>query len=89
MPAHALLTLARRLQPVRETRERQKALWKDYILEYCRAKRVRNGMLRRVFAVHISRAGLVAGRGGGQPAVLQCGAEACVAAALPRTALTR
>lgn len=28
------------LQPVAETRERQTALWKDYVLEYCRAKRV-------------------------------------------------
>ncbi len=36
-----LTVLRRRLQPVRETRERQVALWKDFILEYCRAHRVR------------------------------------------------
>ena len=30
-----------RLQPVRETRERQMALWKEFVLDYCRANRVR------------------------------------------------
>jgi len=27
------------LQPVRETRERQLALWREFIVEYCRAHR--------------------------------------------------
>ena len=32
---------SRRLQPVRETRERQMALWKEFVLDFCRAHRVR------------------------------------------------
>jgi hypothetical protein len=36
MPAPA----RRSLQPVRDTRERQVALWKEFILDFCRAHKV-------------------------------------------------
>jgi hypothetical protein len=41
---YALLS---RLQPVRETRERQLALWKEFIVDYCRAHRVRRNAVDR------------------------------------------
>jgi hypothetical protein len=46
-------TCARRsLQPVRDTRERQVALWKEFILDFCRAHKVccehrKNGPFQR------------------------------------------
>jgi hypothetical protein len=75
---------------VRETRERQLALWKEFVLDYCKANKARNGAprLRTTAASTLTaparrwlRAGVRRRRRRGLAAVQQPGNTTCAALA--------